>query len=136
MPPASGSCLCGAVRYRAGGELRLVMACHCGQCRKASGHFVAATAADTDSIDVEDPDGALQWYRSSSFARRGFCGRCGSNLFWQRDGAPYTAIMAGTLDGDTGLSIEAHIFTADKGDYYELDDGIPCFSASRYHPVG
>jgi hypothetical protein len=88
---------------------------------------VAATAADDGDLQIEDPDGTLTWYRSSSFARRGFCGRCGSSLFWKRDDAPYTAIMAGTLDGSTGLRTEAQIFTDDKGDYYELDGDIPAF---------
>ena len=131
MQRAEGGCLCGAVSYRIEGELREVIACHCGQCRKSSGHYVAATAAADDAIQVTDPEQALQWYRSSSFAQRGFCGRCGSNLFWKRDDSDRTSIMAGTLNGDTGLKLEAHIFTVDKGDYYSLDDDIPCFAASR-----
>lgn len=136
VPPAEGSCLCGAVSYRVDGALRAVMTCHCGQCRKTSGHFVAASGADNELLTIEDPGEALRWYRSSSSARRGFCGRCGSNLFWKRDDAPYTAIMAGTLDGETGLRIEAQIYTADKGDYYELDDEIPSYPAGRYYPAG
>lgn len=136
MPPAEpaypeGGCLCGAVSYRVHGDLRPVMTCHCGQCRKTSGHFVAATAADNDTLEIEDPGDALQWYRSSSFAQRAFCGRCGSNLFWKRDDGPRTSIMAGSLHGDTGLRIEAHIYTDDKGDYYSLDGDIPCFPADR-----
>jgi hypothetical protein len=126
-----GGCLCGAVRYRAHGPLRPVLACHCGQCRRTSGHFVAATAADNNALEISDPEGLLKWYRSSSAARRGFCGRCGSSLFWQPDDGAHTSIMAGTLDGETGLRIEAHIYTADKGDYYTLDDDIPCFPADR-----
>lgn len=131
MPQAEGSCLCGAVTYRVDGDLRPVIACHCGQCRKTSGHHVAATAADNETLEVRDPENMLCWYRSSSFARRGFCGRCGSNLFWRRDDAGYTAITAGSLDGATGLRLEAHIYTADKGDYYSLDGDLPCFPAGR-----
>lgn len=131
MPPVEGGCLCGAVTYRIEGELRPVIACHCGQCRKTSGHFVAATAADNDSLEVNDAEEALRWYRSSAFAQRGFCSRCGSSLFWRHDDRSYTAIMAGTLDGDTGLQTEAHIFTADKGDYYPLDPAIPHYPAGR-----
>ena len=39
-----GRCLCGAVNYRVDGPLRPVVACHCGQCQRTSGHFVAATS--------------------------------------------------------------------------------------------
>ena len=44
-PRQTGGCLCGAVRYRVAGPLRDVVACHCAQCRRSSGHFAAATAA-------------------------------------------------------------------------------------------
>ena len=43
----TGGCLCGGVRYEVDGPLRDVVACHCSQCRRTSGHFVAATRAPT-----------------------------------------------------------------------------------------
>jgi len=119
-----GGCLCGAVRYRVAGELRPVVACHCGQCRRTSGHHVAATAARAEDLTIEG-EAALSWYRSSETARRAFCRSCGANLFWQRDGAAQVSIMAGTLDDGHGLRTAAHIFIGDKGDYYEIADGLP-----------
>lgn len=117
----TGSCLCGAVTYRVSGPMRPVIACHCTQCRKTSGHHVAATSAAREDIDIS---GEVRWYRSSPTARRGFCPACGSNLFWDGPGANLS-IMPGTLDGATGLRLKAHIFCADKGDYYEIADGLP-----------
>ena len=35
------------------------------------------------------------------------------------------AIFAGSLDKPTGLKMAGHIFCADKGDYYEIDDALP-----------
>ncbi len=119
--PVTGSCLCGAVRYRVSGPLRPVIACHCRQCRKTSGHHVAATSAAREDIDIK---GDLRWYRSSPTARRGFCPTCGSNLFWDGPGENLS-IFAGTLDGPSGLAIAGHIYCADKGDYYEICDGAP-----------
>ena len=117
----TGGCLCGAVTYVVSGPLRPVVACHCTQCRKTSGHHVAATSCHRDDIEVT---GKVTWYQSSETARRGFCGICGSNLFW--DGAGVNlSIFAGTLDGPTGIKLAGHIFCADKGDYYELDDDLP-----------
>ena len=131
MPSVDGACLCGAVSYSINGALRPVVACHCSQCRKTSGHFVAATEVGDETLEIRDPEGALRWYRSSPSARRGFCSGCGSSLFWKRDDKDRTSIMAGTLTGDTGLTVEAHIYTADKGDYYTLDTDIPHFAADR-----
>ncbi len=121
MGGATGSCLCGAIRYRVTGALRPVIACHCVQCRKTSGHFVAATSCRRDEMAIE---GNVAWYRSSETAQRGFCGVCGSSLFWDGQGENLS-IMAGTLDSETALKIAGHIFCADKGSYYDILDDVP-----------
>lgn len=120
----TGGCLCGGVRYRVTGPLRDVIACHCSQCRRTSGHFVAASAAATADLQFLS-DATLTWYASSAEAQRGFCNRCGSNLFWRINGASHISIMAGTLDTPTHLRIVQHIFTDDKSDYYNIQDGVP-----------
>ncbi len=118
---AEGGCLCGAVRYRVDGPLRPVVACHCAQCRKTSGHFVAATSAPRERVQVT---GQVAWYVSSATARRGFCPVCGSSLFWDGPGANLS-IHAGTMNTPTGLGLIGHIHCADKGDYYAIADGLP-----------
>ena len=129
MTERRGSCLCGQVSYRVTGEMRPVIACHCRQCRKSSGHHVAATSAAREAVEIA---GEVAWYQSSDRARRGFCGTCGSNLFWDGAGANLS-IFAGTLEGDTGLVLAGHIYCADKGDYYEIPEGLP--QADGYDPV-
>lgn len=120
---ATGGCLCGAVRFEVSGELREVAVCHCGMCRKWHGAPGPYTDAERDKIRFVGGEG-LAWYESSSFARRGFCRRCGSSLFWERPGAARVSIAAGALDDPTGLRATRHIFVADKGDWYEIDDGL------------
>lgn len=117
----SGSCLCGEITYTVSGPLRPVIACHCQQCRKTSGHHVAATSARREDITIE---GTPTWYASSPTARRGFCGTCGSQLFWDGPGVNLS-IFAGSLDGETGVTLAGHIFCANKGDYYQIADGAP-----------
>ncbi len=117
----TGGCLCGGVRYKATGPLRSVIACHCTQCRKTSGHHTAMTSVPRANLILES-DETLVWFKSSDIARRGFCGRCGGNLFWEPAGEDRVSIAAGTLDGATGLTIESHIYTEDAGDYYDLPE--------------
>ncbi len=126
----TGSCLCGAVKFGINGTLRKVVYCHCGQCRKTSGHFVAATACDTDRLEISE-DAGLSWYESSDIATRGFCSRCGSSLFWKPAHGKYVAVMAGTLDPPTGFVSREHIHVADASDYFELSDGLPQFPHSH-----
>lgn len=125
-----GHCLCGAVQFRTSGQLRDVVACHCSQCRRQTGHFYAATNVLDDGLTVEGGEN-VTWYRASDTAGRGFCRICGSALFWKGDNSDYTSIMAGTFNQPTGLKIGVHIFCADKGDYYEIDDGAPQFAQGR-----
>lgn len=123
-----GGCLCGAVRYRVTGRLRDVMNCHCSQCRRAHGHFAAyAAVRQRDLAFLEQ--GGLAWYISSARARRGFCQVCGSSLFWQPSDLDYVAVAAGSLDQPSGLKTRGHIYVADKGDYYEIEDGLAQFPA-------
>jgi hypothetical protein len=119
-----GGCLCGGVRYEVRGPLREVMACHCSQCRRTSGHYAAMTSAASADLVLTRAD-TLAWYASSPAAERGFCRVCGSNLFWKPKAEERTSITAGTLDMPTGLKMNEHIFVADKSDYYELDDDLP-----------
>ena len=126
MTYSSGRCLCGAVRYDVHGPLSDPHACHCGQCRRQSGHYVVATTARRSDFALTEKRG-LRWYRSSAKALRGFCCECGSVLFWD-DGSDDISINVGSLDQPTGLKIKDHIFVDEKGDYYDIDDGLPKFA--------
>ena len=112
-----GGCLCGAVRYKLNGELRGVINCFCEQCRRTSGHHVAATSVPLTQFTLEKDD-QLNWYTSSESAQRGFCGKCGSNLFWKNNQRENISIMAGTLDTPTGLATVENIFVEDMSDYH------------------
>jgi len=127
--PVSGSCLCGRVKVTVNQFARDVVACHCGQCRKQTGTYVSAANAHDNDFQVVGSE-YLTWYAASDFAKRGFCRECGSLLFWKNTQADTTSIMAGCFDGPTGLSTIKHIFTADKGDYYTIDDGKPRYELS------
>lgn len=116
----TGRCLCGAITFRGTWGPDAPHACHCGQCRRWSGHIWAGIDATQLTID-----GPLRWYQSSDSARRGFCPDCGSSLFWQAHGAERTSVAPGAVDAPTGLSLAGHIYVADKGDYYDLNDGLP-----------
>lgn len=118
-----GGCACGAVRYRASGPLRPVVACHCSQCRKSLTNYGAFTAVARDALTIDNEAG-VTWYASSPAVRRGFCTRCGSALFWDNSAAPYVSIAAGTLDRPDVIKQVRHIYVADKAGFYEIADGL------------
>ena len=121
----TGSCLCGGVTYELHGALRPSVACHCDQCRKTSGHYVSATQVGEAQLVLTKGE-TLRWYQSSPEAKRGFCNQCGASLFWRHEGDNgATSVMSGTIDGATGITTDKHIFTAFKGDYYDIEAGVP-----------
>lgn len=121
---ASGSCLCGAVKFNVSAPLKDADACHCSQCRKQSGHYWASTNVAEKDITIDDGDN-LRWYQSSEQVRRGFCATCGSALFWKPLDKPVIAVAMGAFDKPSGGKLAIHIYMADKGDYYEIADGLP-----------
>lgn len=115
-PRATGSCLCGSVSFAIHGPLRDVSYCHCAMCQRASSHHVAYTACELQALVLADRR-KLKWYRSSPGARRGFCGRCGSQLFWEPAHGKHVSVSAGSLDQPTGLRPGEHIYTEQVADY-------------------
>lgn len=125
----AGGCLCGAVRYAARGALREVVYCHCSQCRRQTGLYYAATAVAKADLEIADT-ADLRWYAASDYALRGFCGTCGSALFWKAHSAAHVAILAGSLDDPSRLTASAHICTEGRPGFYALCDGLPHYPQS------
>ena len=118
-----GSCLCGAVTFTVEGDIAAPDACHCSACRKQSGHYFASVDVARDKLAVEGGENVC-WYQSSEKVRRGFCGTCGSSLFWDPTQRDWIAVAMGAFDASTGARLKKHIFVADKGDYYDIADGL------------
>lgn len=118
----SGHCLCGTVSYRFSTHLRDPVICHCKQCRRQGGHGWASVPVAKAALQISGP---VKWFRASDTASRGICSNCGSFLFWAGDGEDEISVSMGSLNEPTGLKVSKHIFAADKGDYYDLSDGLP-----------
>lgn len=126
-----GGCLCGAVRYRIEGAPRVVSACHCGMCRRASGApFVIWLTAKRDRVTF---DAAPRWRESSPEGARGFCPDCGTHVaarssHYER----YYDIPAGTLDAPEATPPERHVFAAYRLPWVSLDDGLPAYGDDAF----
>ena len=117
-----GSCLCGDVTFTVTDSPCGTTVCHCSQCRKQSGHLWASAYVARSDLSIS---GTVNWYAASETAKRGFCPRCGSFLFWAADAEDTMSFALGALQEPTGLRLEKHIFVADKGDYHDIADGVP-----------
>lgn len=120
-----GSCLCGKVKLKITADLGSGDMCHCRQCRQWTGHIYAGVDVPRGDLTIEGEE-YIQWYYSSEKVRRGFCKECGSSLFFDpvdQEKHKWIGVTLGVLDSPTNTTIELHIFTAEKGDYYQILDG-------------
>lgn len=120
-----GSCLCGANHFTLPGPAGGFGACHCTQCRKFSGHYTASCAVDEASVEWQVQH--IAEYRLPRGGRQAYCPECGCRLFFRSASGGFS-VEGGAFDGPTGGRLDSHIFAADKGDYYRLDDGLPQYA--------
>ena len=126
----SGRCLCGAIRYSLSGAPFSVADCHCSICRRESG-APSLPYAGYRRADVT-LSGTLRYYRSSSAARRGFCGDCGSPLTYEADGHPALVwITVGTHDAAADVAPREHLYVADKLPWVEIRADLKQWPQSR-----
>ncbi len=121
----SGSCLCGKVRFKLKNPFDNIWFCHCTQCRKNYGMHGAFLAAPRESISVTGK--TIKKYKSSPKVARTFCNNCGSPITWDYQGSSKIYILAGLIDGKIKIKKGIHIFTKNKGDYYQIHDKLPKF---------
>jgi len=125
--PFEGGCLCGAVRYRATAAPVRAVICHCSMCRKHSGAPALAF--------VHFPVESLSWikgeptrYRSSAYAERGFCSKCGSTLTMHEEIlSDRVLVTVGSLDEAQRVRPDDHVWTKDQLPWFHINDRLPRF---------
>lgn len=120
----SGGCQCGAVRYKTSGGLRYPHVCHCRMCQKAAGNYFLPLGASMRA-DFALTRGEPQWFFSSQTVRRGFCGRCGTPLFYDIPGMDFINITLGSLDEPSQVKPEAQSNLDNKMLWFHDLDGLP-----------
>ncbi|MBP1850794.1 GFA family protein [Rhizobium halophytocola] len=120
----SGGCQCGAIRYRIAGELSYPHICHCRMCQKAGGNYFMAFAG-TRAEDMLVMRGEPKWFRSSEPCGRGFCGDCGTPLFFRTAGSPYISVTIGSLDKPGAVTPVAQNGTESRASQFDALFSLP-----------
>lgn len=111
-----GACLCGAVTLTVRPDDAHVEACHCETCRLwGSGAFV--TLPPTSDLTVAGEEHVVR-YRSSDWAERGFCGTCGTHLFYHLLPANSYICASGPFRETDAFPMSREIFIDEKPDNY------------------
>ena len=123
----TGGCLCGAVRFKIkfdqtakNAEIIETTACHCSSCRKwASGAYMAVHCKNkVEFTGFEN----ITIFKSSNWAERGFCKKCGSNLFYHLIDSDKYNMAAGSFDNQDNHELTKQYFIDKKPDYYQFSN--------------
>ena len=122
----TGGCLCGAVRFEVKTPTKWCAHCHCSLCRRAHGAaFVTWFGVERSTFELVAGSDDLTWYQSTPVARRGFCARCGSTVFFESERwADEVHIALAPMDGPLDRSPQAHVYFDGHVDWVELGDKL------------
>jgi hypothetical protein len=123
----TGGCLCGGIRFEVEPPTKWCAHCHCSLCRRAHGAgYITWFGVARDQFRIDDSEQLLTWYRSTSAARRGFCSRCGSTLFFEGDRWPDERhIVLAVMDGPIDREPQAHVFFDSGAPWIRVSDDLP-----------
>ena len=134
----TGGCLCGAVRYELQSDPFDCGWCHCRTCQLNSGSPAMAFASVRNGDwQLTQGASAVGRTRSSKFAERLFCGKCGTPLAIDYDIQPETFdFSVATLDDPAVIEPSFHIFWASRVRWFNPGDDLPRFDQFRPNTVG
>lgn len=113
-----GRCLCGAVEFEVEKPVHSIGVCHCEMCRRWTGGAWPVIHC-TDPVTFKGEEHIVR-YGSSDWAERGFCGKCGTTLFYSLRGQDEYALSVGALDDQKNLTMNEQIFVDEKPGWYDF----------------
>lgn len=119
-----GRCLCGDVRFVATEVPDTIGICHCRMCRRWTGSALIGVTVKAANIEWQGEE-KIRSLQTSGWARRAWCGSCGSNLFFQiTTEGPYAGeleIPVGLFDDADGFTVTNEIYIDHKPDSYAFE---------------
>ncbi len=99
-------------------------------CRKYHGAgYVTWVGFEDSHFQLESGQDTLRWYGSSAGAERGFCGACGSSLFFRSQRWPGEIHVAlGCLDEPIDRKPQAHVFHDTHVNWMPIDEALQIYT--------
>ena len=128
MASIKGHCLCKSIQFKINSECRKSVFCHCKMCQRSNSEFSLYTKVNLKNLIINKKN-SLKWYSSSKSYKRGFCLKCGSSLFFQKQVSPsHIAVITGCLN--KSVPTVGHIYYQDKKNKLTIGKNLKKFKKS------
>lgn len=124
MTDRTGHCMCGAVSFSAVDMSDEFSACHCKMCQRWTGSFFKGVSVATENLTISGQKN-ITVFKSSNFAERAHCSKCGSAIWWRMTAGPHvgnTSVALGLLDDTGGITLKREYFVDYKNSTNVLPD--------------
>lgn len=122
MSDKQGQCLCGAVRIEAHNVPGTFGVCYCDMCKRWSGGRWMGVWVANEDLRLSGED-AITVVKTSDWAERAFCNKCGSSLWYAVTEGPYAAgksIGVGVLNDTDDLRAQTEYYVDRKTCAYDF----------------
>jgi len=127
-PVTEGGCLCGGIRFAAGGRPTSSMICHCHTCRRAAGSPVVAWLT-FPTANFSFTRGSPAEFHSTPSVTRTFCPTCGTPLTYVHAERPFEIdLTTCSLDNPDTFPPTHHAWLNDNVSWIRFGDGLAAYT--------
>lgn len=136
-PTYEGGCQCKRISFACNAEPVVHLACHCNDCRQATGADYSAIAFfKTSAVHL---NGATDVYTftaaSGNKTRREYCENCGTVVFDKSDGfSGLTGIFSAQINTPKLLSPRIHVWVGSKLEHVQLSPKLKSYQQGLPKP--
>jgi len=137
MTDRTGQCLCGAVSFKAVDMSDTFSACYCDSCQRWAGGPYMGASVKTENLEVDGSEN-IGIIKTTSFAERAFCKKCGSGIWWRLTYGQYvgsTSIPIGLLDDRSGLTLSDEMYSDYKDHTNERPENVGQMTSTEAEAV-
>ncbi len=121
--------MCGDVSFEAQGIYPRVHARKCEMCRAWTGGPMLAASVASISFQGEE---LIERYRSSEWAERGFCKKCGTSLFYRLIENDMYIMATGCFADPEQFALAGEIFVDEKPGSYDFAGDHPRLTGAEF----
>lgn len=124
MSDKTGKCMCGAVSFTARNVPAEFGGCYCDMCRRWAGSRFNGVHVAHDDLQLSGRD-HVQVVKSSDWAERAFCNKCGSALWYHLTEGPYAngvSLSVGLFDDPSGMTLKREYYVDRKTCLHQLPE--------------